>query len=168
MTKTKPIFFSWARSVVNFGISLCRLWRQPKLYCRVWIMSLRGLAAFAMLGIVSLVSLPIIALADNCPAVGPPPAGVNCYTNPIQGVGTFADLVTAIAKAVVTIGVPIAGAAIIFVGVRFVIAAASGNQAALAPAKKMLWYVLIGTVIIVGGGELAQAVVKLVTTTVAK
>ena len=127
----------------------------------VWIMPLRRVLISAMLGIVSLVLVPVIVLAEDCPPTGKTSGGANCYFNPVS-VGTFSELVTAIAKAVVSIGGPIAAAAIIFVGVRFVIAAASGNEGAVTKAKTMLWYVLIGTVIIVGGAALADAVVKFI------
>ena len=124
-------------------------------FYRVWIIRLRVVLAFAMLGIVSFASALRFAIAANCKKP-------NEFCNPLA-VNSFSALVTTIAEAVLKIGVPLAGAAIIFVGVRFVIAAASGNEGAVTKAKTMLWYVLIGTVIIVGGSVLADAIVKFVT-----
>lgn len=109
---------------------------------RVWIIPLRGLFVFGMMGV------PFWAHAIK-------------YENPIK-VESFLDLVTTIAKAVVSIGIPLATAAIVFVGIRFVIAAAQGDQSGLTKARQMLWYVLIGTVVIVGAAYLAEAVVKFV------
>lgn len=81
------------------------------------------------------------------------------YENPIK-VKSFLDLITTIAKAVVAIGIPLATAAIVFIGIRIVIAAAGGNPSKVQEAKKLLWYVLIGTVVIVGAAYLAEAAVK--------
>lgn len=81
-------------------------------------------------------------------------------TNPIAPVSSFPQLIDRIASALRTIVMPLAIAAIIFVGFKFVSAAASGNQAELTKAKTMLWWVLIGTAIIIGASVLAQAVVN--------
>lgn len=80
--------------------------------------------------------------------------------NPIAPVSSFPQLIDRIASALRTIVMPLAIAAIIFVGFKFVSAAASGNQAELTKAKTMLWWVLIGTAIVIGASVLAQAVVN--------
>ena len=132
-----------------------------KLYYWVWKSRLCGVLVCGMLLLVSLVCVPPftnVALAD-CPAGTP--AGSTCYDNPIKAT-SFPDLVKAIAKAVTEIGSVLAVAAIVFVGIRFVIAAASGDQGGLTKARQMLWYVLIGTAVIVGAAYLAGAVVDLI------
>lgn len=81
--------------------------------------------------------------------------------NPLK-VDNFLDLVLAVAQAVVAIAIPFAAIAIIFVGFKLVVAAHSGNDGALREAKKMLVYVIIGTVIIVAASAIAIAVVNTV------
>ena len=81
--------------------------------------------------------------------------------NPLS-VSNFTDLVLAVAQSVVTIAIPFAALAIIFVGFRIVVAAHSGNDGELRKAKGMLLYVIIGTVIIVAASAIAIAVVNTV------
>lgn len=85
------------------------------------------------------------------------------YPNPIEA-KNFSDLIKTIAGAVQQIGTLLGTVAIIFVGLRYVIAAASGSAAKIQAATKMLWYVLIGTVVVVGASYLAQVAVDLVKT----
>lgn len=80
--------------------------------------------------------------------------------NPISPTSNFPRLIEKIAVAVRTIAIPLAGVAIVFVGFKFVIAAASGNQSELTKAKTMLLWVLVGTAIIIGASVLAEAVVN--------
>lgn len=107
----------------------------------VWIIPLRDIFLSAILTIVP------FARADTT------------YPNPITAT-SFSCLIKTISDAVIQIGVPLAIVAIIFVGLRFVIAAASGDQAGVTKARGMLWYVLIGTAIIVGSWVIAQAVIN--------
>ena len=81
--------------------------------------------------------------------------------NPLR-VSDFNNLVLAVAQAVVTIALPFAALAIMFIGFRLVVAAHSGNESQLKQAKTMLMYVIIGTVIIVGALAIAIAVVNTV------
>lgn len=81
-------------------------------------------------------------------------------TNPIAPTNSFLQLVENISKAMVKIAMPLAVAAIVFVGFKLVIAAAQGNDKGLQDGKKMLWWVLIGTAIIIGALVLAQVVVN--------
>lgn len=114
---------------------------RPKLIYWVWKNKLPAWLIFAILGI-----------ADFAYALE--------ITNPISPVSSFPQLIDRIASALRTIVMPLAIAAIIFVGFKFVNAAASGNQAELTKAKTMLWWVLIGTAIVIGASVLAQAVVN--------
>ncbi len=116
---------------------------------RVWIIRLYSMSVSGML------ISALFARADTT------------YTNPIDA-QSFPDLITAIAKGVQDIGTVLAVAAIVFVGVRFVIAAASGDTGGVTKAHQMLWYVLIGTVIVVGASYLAQVAVSIVKTLPAK
>ncbi len=116
---------------------------------RLWIIPLRGVLVFGIL------CTGLLVHADTT------------YDNPIKA-KSFPELITAIAKGVQDIGTVLAVAAIVFVGVRFVIAAASGDQGGVTKARQMLWYVLIGTVIVVGASYLAQVAVSIVKTLPAK
>ncbi len=115
---------------------------------RLWIIPLRGVLIFGMLAIVAYVYAPLRANAVE-------------YTNPIGAQAqSFPELLKTIAKAIIQVGTPLAAAAIIIIGIRFVIAAASGDQAGLTNARKYLWYVLIGTAIIVGSSAIAEAIIN--------
>jgi hypothetical protein len=80
--------------------------------------------------------------------------------NPIAPTSSFLQLIINISKAVTMIATPLAIAAIVFVGFKLVVAAAQGNDKGLQDGKKMLWWVLIGTAIIIGASVLAQVVVN--------
>lgn len=128
--------------VLSSNCFVARLYSLFAAARRVWIIRLRAAIVFGML------EMPWRAHAVE-------------YVNPI-GVRSFSDLVITIARAVTAIGIPLATIAIVFVGVRFTIAAASGNPGKVQEARKLLWYVLIGTVVIVGAAYLAEAVVNFV------
>lgn len=80
--------------------------------------------------------------------------------NPIAA-KSFPCLIKTIAEAAIKIAVPIAVVAIIFVGLRFVLAGISGNSTKVAEARKLLLYVVIGSAIVVGSFVLATAAVQL-------
>lgn len=84
--------------------------------------------------------------------------------NPIAPTSSFPQLIQSIAEAVRIIAMPLAIAAIIFVGFKLTVAAARGDEKGLGEAKKMLWWVLIGTAIIIGASILAQAIVNFAST----
>lgn len=84
------------------------------------------------------------------------------YENPLKNVKTLPQLLEAVANAVIQVGGALAAVAIIWVGFKFVLAAAQGDQAGLTQARKMLWYVIIGTLIIVGAGVIARVAVDVV------
>lgn len=79
--------------------------------------------------------------------------------NPIAA-KSFPELIQQIAKAVRLIAFPLAVVAIIFVGFKFVISSARGDEKGLGEAKKMFFWVVIGTAIIVGASVLAEAIVN--------
>lgn len=79
--------------------------------------------------------------------------------NPIKA-KSFPELIQQIAKAVRLIAFPLAIVAIIFVGFKFVISSARGDEKGLGEAKKMFFWVVIGTAIIVGASALAEWVVE--------
>lgn len=115
--------------------------RQSKFHYLVWKNKLSWLSIFVILGITS----SIYALEIQ---------------NPIAPTSNFPQLIERIAEAVRIIAMPLAIAAIIFVGFKLVVAASRGDEKGLGEAKKMLWWVLIGTAIIIGASVLAQAVVN--------
>ena len=80
--------------------------------------------------------------------------------NPIAPTNSFLQLIENISKAVTKIAMVLAVPAIVFVGFKLVIAAAQGNDTGLKDGKKMLWWVLIGTAIVIGASVLAQVVVN--------
>ncbi len=86
------------------------------------------------------------------------PALAVTIDNPIKA-NNFPDLIKQIANAVLLIAVPLAIVAIIFVGFKFVIASAKGDEKGLGDAKKMFFWVVIGTALIVGASALARWVV---------
>src|SRR3990167_1144637 len=64
--------------------------------------------------------------------------------NPIDAT-SFEQLITSVADAVTEIALVLAGVAIIFAGFKFLVAGATGDEKGLATAKKMFFWVLIGT-----------------------
>ena len=87
------------------------------------------------------------------------PAWGLTIANPIAA-KSFPQLIQQIAKAVRLIALPLATVAIIFVGFKFVISSARGDEKGLGEAKKMFFWVIIGTAIIVGASALAEWIVK--------
>lgn len=88
--------------------------------------------------------------------------GVDATTdipNPIE-TGSFFDLLDKISGALIIIGGPLAMAAIIFTGFKFVTASATGNAKALEDAKKMFWWVIVGTAIVVGSSLLVKVTIN--------
>lgn len=91
------------------------------------------------------------------------PALAQTIPNPI-GAQSFLDLINALAKAITQIGGLFAVVAIVIVGFKFLAASVSGDTKSLGEARKMLWWVLIGTAIVVGSSVLAQVVVNTIKT----
>lgn len=81
------------------------------------------------------------------------------YPNPIQA-KDFSTLITSIAKAIIEIGVPLAVVALIYAGFKFVYSAATDDPNGIKEAKKLFFWTLIGTAVIVGASALAIAAVN--------
>lgn len=81
------------------------------------------------------------------------------FPNPVRA-QNFPELIETLAKAIRMVALPLAVVAIIFVGFKFVTAAASGNANELTKVRQQFWWILLGTAIIVGASVLAQAVVN--------
>ena len=79
--------------------------------------------------------------------------------NPI-GARSFACLVKTLSEAAITIVVPIAIVAIIFAGLKFIIAGAQGNDGEIKKARTMLLWIIIGTAVVVGSFVLAEVGIK--------
>lgn len=75
--------------------------------------------------------------------------------NPLKS-QTIAALIENIAKIVAQIGVPIAVIAIIYAGFLFV--TARGNEKKLEDAKRVFFWAIIGTVVLLGSWGLANAI----------
>lgn len=125
---------------MNLYISLIQ-----RIFNRVGKIKLSALPFFAILGIAN----SVYALEIQ---------------NPIAPTSSFPQLIINISKAMLVIAMPLATAAIVFVGFKLTIAAAQGNDKGLQDSKKMLWWVLIGTAIIIGASVLAQVVVNFAST----
>ena len=80
--------------------------------------------------------------------------------NPLES-ETFAELVENIAEIVAQIGFPIAVLAIIYSG--FLFATARGNEEQLKNAKRVFFWTIIGTAILLGAWAIAEAVQTFIT-----
>ena len=95
-----------------------------------------------------LLNLPLLATAAT--------GGKICQTgqlcNPIgsEDLTTFVDKITATA---LKIGIPIAGLFIIWAGFKFV--TARGDETAIKDAKKIFWYTIIGTAVLLAASLIA-------------
>lgn len=79
--------------------------------------------------------------------------------NPI-GSNSFQELIQNIANSVTKIAIIFASFAIVIIGFKFVMAAASGDSGGVKEGRKMFLWVLIGTAIVVGAAQLADAVIN--------
>ncbi len=86
------------------------------------------------------------------------------FPNPLGQTKTVTGLIDAVSTAVIMIALPIAVIAIIIVGLRLLIAGASGETGKVTESKTLLWWVVIGTAIVVGSAAIAKAVVSFVET----
>lgn len=82
------------------------------------------------------------------------------FPNPLGQTKTVTGLIDAVSKAVIYVALPIAVVAIIIVGLRLLIAGAAGESGKVAESKTLLWWVVIGTAIVVGSAAIANAVVN--------
>ena len=81
------------------------------------------------------------------------------FENPIAS-KTFEELILNISKSVLQVALVIAPVFIIIAGIRFLTAAAAGNEAGITAAKKLLWWTLIGTAIVVSAYAVATAIIN--------
>lgn len=82
--------------------------------------------------------------------------------NPLGNTQDFPTLLKNISKAIMMIVLPFSVAGIIWSGFKFVTASVSGDPAKMQKAKQMLWWIIVGTVIIIGSSVLASAIVNFV------
>lgn len=80
--------------------------------------------------------------------------------NPIAA-QSFPCLIQTISLAAMQVAIPIAIVTIIFAGLKFIFAGASGNSAKVAEARKILMWAVIGTAVVVGSFVIANAAVEL-------
>ena len=106
---------------------LARMWKT--FLTRGWVLT-------------TLASAPFVSAAENIP-------------NPITS-KSFPCLVKALSEAAITIVVPIAIVAIIFAGLKFIIAGAQGNEGKIKEARNMLFWIVVGTAVVVGSFVLAE------------
>ncbi len=90
-------------------------------------------------------------------AVAYPALAQTVIPNPI-GAKSFLDLINAMTDAIIQIGSVLAVVAIIIVGFKFLTASLAGDTKGLQDAKKMLWWVITGTAMVVGTWVLPKAV----------
>ncbi len=100
--------------------------------------------------------LPIFTSAPAAFAAETEPGNI---PNPITS-QSFPCLVKALSEAAITIVVPIAIVAIIFAGLKFIIAGAQGNEAGIKQARTMLFWIIIGTAVVVGSFVLAEVGIR--------
>lgn len=93
---------------------------------------------------------PILQVNDDTSQ--PQREGGKLY-NPI-GSETLADFVQKITSVALKIGVPIAGLFIIWAGFKFV--TSRGDETAIKDAKKIFWYTIIGTAILLAANTIAR------------
>src|SRR3989338_6620422 len=79
--------------------------------------------------------------------------------NPIKS-RSFEDLIMSVANAIRKIALVLAGLAILLAGFRFITAGLAGDPKGIAEARKMFFWILIGTAITVGATLLAEVVVN--------
>ena len=92
--------------------------------------------------------MPYLAYAAHPPIV---------IKNPI-GTQTIEALIASVAGQLTQFALVLAVFAIVVVGFKLVFAAVNGDAAGITQARKMLWWVLLGTAIIVGAKLIALAV----------
>lgn len=117
---------------------------------RLIIHSLRAALAFSVVGLSTLV-----ARAADEPSATPPG-----LINPLNKIGSFPQLLTAILGAVVTIGSIVLVLALVYTGFLFV--AAQGSEEKIRSAKSALMWTVIGGLILLG----AQTISMVIETTV--
>lgn len=80
--------------------------------------------------------------------------------NPIAA-KNFPCLIQVLSQAAIQVVVPVAIVAIIWAGLKFIIAGSQGNEGEIKRARDMLFWVIIGTAVVVGSFVLARMGVTL-------
>lgn len=81
--------------------------------------------------------------------------------NPIAA-QSIQDLILSVANFIANLALVVGAVAIVWVGFKFVVAASTGDEAGVTAAKKLLWQVLLGVVIVVGASTLTSAIISTV------
>lgn len=89
-------------------------------------------------------------------------SGNPVYCNPLGTTVNITDLTANILPYLIQITIPLAGLSIIVAGLFYVYAAASGNSSKSTQAKKIFYYVLLGSALVVGAAAIAEAVIKFI------
>lgn len=84
------------------------------------------------------------------------------YCNPLGTTVDITVLTANILTYLIQITIPLAGLSIIVAGLFYVYAAASGNSSRSTQAKKIFYYVLLGSALVVGAAAIAEAVIKFI------
>jgi len=79
--------------------------------------------------------------------------------NPISS-NSLPEFINNISRAIIAVVLPIAVVFIIYAGFKLLLGSAQGNPGEMEKAKKMLGWVVVGTIIVVGASALAMAVVN--------
>lgn len=108
------------------------------------------------LSTLALVSTPGFLAFAQTGSRTPTPAPLPRLDNPIAGVNSFADLVAAVLKLVVQIGVPVAALFLMYSGYMFV--TARGDTSKIETARTSLLYTSIGIAILLGAQLIAGAI----------
>lgn len=84
-------------------------------------------------------------------------SGSRTIQNPLNGINSIAQFISALLRAVIAIGIPIAILFIVLAGFKFI--AAQGSPDKLSEARTNFLYVVIGIAIFIGASALAELVV---------
>lgn len=84
------------------------------------------------------------------------------YCNPLGTTVDITDLTSNILTYLIQITIPLAGLSIIVAGLFYAYAAASGNASKSTQAKKIFYYVLLGSALVVGAAAIADAVIRFI------
>ena len=96
--------------------------------------------------------IPIVAFFMPMLAVA---QGPSSFDNPIQS-DSLTELLEAIIDIIILIAVPIIIVAVIYAGFKFVTAGGNANQ--IAEARRILLWVLVGSLVILGARVIAAAI----------
>jgi hypothetical protein len=114
---------------------------------------LATLVAFA------LILTPLAVSADFTSSPSQRVTGGSTLLNPLNGnINSVCDLVIALVKAAIAIGIPIAILFIVWAGLKFVLA--QGNPGKIGEAQRNLLHVVIGIAIFIGSSLIANVIIN--------